>query len=119
MVHEWCLVCKGKLVPCSCSDNLAFLPLHLFGQVLLVSVRFSVLHTLVMAFVPYTMNYDQLSVAPVMGCGMRWIRKATGVPPLSSAYALLIVGTCRIARALGCRILHGYVVSWLLFVPSA
>ena len=41
------------------------------------------------------------------------------MPPLSSAYALLIVGTCRIARALGCRILHGYVVSWLLFVPSA
>jgi hypothetical protein len=51
-VHEWCLVCKGMLDPCSCSDNVAFSPLHLLDRVLSVVVEFSVLHTFVMASVP-------------------------------------------------------------------
>lgn len=69
-VHEWCLACKGMLDPCSSSDNMAFLPLHLLGRVLSVVARFSVLHTFVKAFVPVSTNQDQLSVAP----GYCWLR---------------------------------------------
>ncbi len=94
----------------------ALLTSSFVDRVLSVVAKFSVLHTIVKAFVPVSMNQDQLSVATIVGRGTRWIPKAVGVSPHSRALARWVVGTYRLARALGCGILHGYVVSRLLFV---